>query len=207
MTHTHLDRLLGAPHCCGSRRPAALRSAQLEVAHRLRGSRQHAALEPDKGEGFENKIAQVIGKALGTGVQLLLAALDRARAHAHARLSEGNCDLWMDMASDTEGAVVLPMPLYRSTFVLAYRNDKGIDIKSLRRSDVEETAGGRVPGLRDPRGSLRARCRQQYRGSLPQPQRRHWSARTNPRTRCSKSSTARSMSLRPGVRWRDTTRR
>jgi ankyrin repeat protein len=45
-------------------------------------------------------------------------------------LSEGDCDLWMDMASDTEGAVVLA-PLYRSTFVLAYRNDKGIDIKSL----------------------------------------------------------------------------
>ena len=34
------------------------------------------------------------------------------------------------MASDTEGAVVLA-PLYRSTFVLAYRNDKGIDIKNL----------------------------------------------------------------------------
>jgi ankyrin repeat protein len=45
-------------------------------------------------------------------------------------LSEGNCDLWMDMATDTEGAVVLA-PLYRSTFVLAYRSDKGIDIKSL----------------------------------------------------------------------------
>ena len=45
-------------------------------------------------------------------------------------LSEGNCDLWMDMASDTEGAEVLS-PLYRSTFVLAYRSDKGIDIKSL----------------------------------------------------------------------------
>ena len=35
------------------------------------------------------------------------------------------------MASDTEGAEVLSTPLYRSTFVLAYRNDKGIDIKSL----------------------------------------------------------------------------
>jgi ankyrin repeat protein len=45
-------------------------------------------------------------------------------------LSEGNCDLWLDMASDTEGAAVLS-PLYRSTFVLVYRNDKGIDIKSL----------------------------------------------------------------------------
>jgi ankyrin repeat protein len=36
----------------------------------------------------------------------------------------------MDMATDTEGAVMLK-PLYRSTFVLAYRNDKGIHIKNL----------------------------------------------------------------------------
>ena len=69
-------------------------------------------------------------------------------------LSEGNCDLWMDMASDTEGAVVLPTPLYRSTFVLAYRNDKGIDIKSLARPAAEETAGRRVPGVRHSRGAI-----------------------------------------------------
>jgi quinoprotein dehydrogenase-associated probable ABC transporter substrate-binding protein len=83
-----------------------------------------------KGEGFENKIAQVIGKALGTGVQYYWRP-SIERGLMRTTLSEGNCDLWMDMASDTEGAVVLDRPLYRSTFVLAYRNDKGIDIKSL----------------------------------------------------------------------------
>ena len=41
-----------------------------EVPDRLRRSWQHAALQPDKGEGFENKIAQVIGKSLGTGVNI-----------------------------------------------------------------------------------------------------------------------------------------
>jgi quinoprotein dehydrogenase-associated probable ABC transporter substrate-binding protein len=82
-----------------------------------------------KGEGFENKIAQVVGKALGTGVQYYWRP-SIERGLMRTTLSEGNCDLWMDMASDTEGAEVLS-PLYRSTFVLAYRNDKGIDIKSL----------------------------------------------------------------------------
>jgi quinoprotein dehydrogenase-associated probable ABC transporter substrate-binding protein len=86
-------------------------------------------LSNNKGEGFENKIAQIVGKALGTGVQYYWRP-SIERGLMRTTLSEGNCDLWMDMASDTEGAEVLS-PLYRSTFVLAYRNDKGIDIKSL----------------------------------------------------------------------------
>jgi quinoprotein dehydrogenase-associated probable ABC transporter substrate-binding protein len=86
-------------------------------------------LSSQKGEGFENKIAQVIGAALGTGVQYYWRP-SIERGLMRTTLAEGNCDLWMDMATDTEGAVVL-RPLYRSTFVLAYRNDKGIDIKSL----------------------------------------------------------------------------
>jgi len=86
-------------------------------------------LSNQKGEGFENKIAQVIGAALGTGVQYYWRP-SIERGLMRTTLSEGNCDLWMDMATDTEGAVVLA-PLYRSTFVLAYRSDLGLDIKSL----------------------------------------------------------------------------
>jgi quinoprotein dehydrogenase-associated probable ABC transporter substrate-binding protein len=86
-------------------------------------------LSNQKGEGFENKIAQVIGAALGTGVQYYWRP-SIERGLMRTTLSEGNCDLWMDMATDTEGAVVLA-PLYRSTFVFAYRNDRGINIKSL----------------------------------------------------------------------------
>ena len=86
-------------------------------------------LSNQKGEGFENKIAELIGTTLGTGVQYYWRP-SIERGLMRTTLSEGNCDLWMDMAADTEGAVVLA-PLYRSTFVLAYRNDRGIDIKSL----------------------------------------------------------------------------
>src|ERR1700734_2644933 len=86
-------------------------------------------LSNQKGEGFENKIAQVIGKSLGTGVQYYWRP-SIERGLMRTTLSEGNCDLWLDMAADTEGAEILN-PLYRSTFVLVYRNDKGIDIKSL----------------------------------------------------------------------------
>jgi quinoprotein dehydrogenase-associated probable ABC transporter substrate-binding protein len=86
-------------------------------------------LSNQKSEGFENKIAQVIGAALGTGVQYYWRP-SIERGLMRTTLSEGNCDLWLDMATDTEGAMLLA-PLYRSSFVLAYRSDKGINIKSL----------------------------------------------------------------------------
>ena len=83
-------------------------------------------LSNDKGEGFENKIAQVIGKALGTGVNYYWRPSVQ-RGLMRTTLSAGDCDLWLDMAAGTEGAMVL-RPLYRSTFVFAYRNDRGIHI-------------------------------------------------------------------------------
>jgi len=98
-------------------------------------------LSNQAGEGFENKIAQVIGKALGTGVNYYWRP-SIERGLMRTTLSEGNCDVWMDMASDTEGAEVLPTPLYRSTFVLAYRNDKGIDIKSLHDNELKKLRVG-----------------------------------------------------------------
>src|SRR3954453_19692133 len=83
-------------------------------------------LSNEKGEGFENKIAEIIGKDLGTGVHYYWRP-SIERGLMRTTLNEGNCDVWMDMATDTEGATVLA-PLYRSTFVLAYRSDKGIHI-------------------------------------------------------------------------------
>jgi quinoprotein dehydrogenase-associated probable ABC transporter substrate-binding protein len=80
-------------------------------------------LSNQKGEGFENKIAEVLGKAFGSGVQYYWRP-SFERGLMRTTLAEGNCDVWMNMAADTEGAIVTK-PLYRSTFVFAYRSDKG----------------------------------------------------------------------------------
>ena len=94
-------------------------------------------LSNEKGEGFQNKIAQVLGQALGTGVQYYWRP-SIERGLMRTTLSEGNCDLWIDMASDTEGAITTT-PLYRSTFVFAYRNDKGIEsFKSLNEPRLQK---------------------------------------------------------------------
>ena len=86
-------------------------------------------LSNKKGEGFQNKIAEVLGETLGTGVQYRWHP-SFERALMRTTIGEGNCDLWMDMASDTDGAE-MTTPLYRSTFVLVYREDSGIVVKNL----------------------------------------------------------------------------
>jgi len=86
-------------------------------------------LSNKKGEGFQNKIAEVLGEALGTGVQYYWRP-SFERALMRNTINAGSCDLWMDMAADTDGAE-MTTPLYRSTFVLVYRQDSGFVIKNL----------------------------------------------------------------------------
>jgi quinoprotein dehydrogenase-associated probable ABC transporter substrate-binding protein len=84
-------------------------------------------LSNNKREGFQNKIAEVMAESLGTQVQYYWRP-SFERALMRTTIGEGNCDLWMDMTSDTDGAE-MTSSLYRSTFVLVYRDDAGIVIK------------------------------------------------------------------------------
>lgn len=86
-------------------------------------------LSNKKGEGFQNRIAEVLGETLGTGVQYSWRP-SFERALMRNTINAGSCDLWMDMAADTDGAE-MTSPLYRSTFVLVYRDDSGFVIKDL----------------------------------------------------------------------------
>ena len=85
-------------------------------------------LSNNKREGFQNKIAEVMAEALGTQVQYYWRP-SFERALMRTTIGEGNCDLWMDMTSDTDGAE-MTTSLYRSTFVLVYRDDAGFVIRN-----------------------------------------------------------------------------
>lgn len=86
-------------------------------------------LSSDKGEGFQNKIASVIAEALGTHATYFYRPY-LERGLTRQTFDNNECDILMDMSPDDERMMVT-MPLYRSTFVLAYRNNKGLDIQSL----------------------------------------------------------------------------
>lgn len=102
-------------------------------------------------EGMDNQIAEVLGKALHTPVSFYwMSYLSRdlvKRAFGTAAEPLGHCDLLVGIPVGYTG-VLATDPIYRSTYVFAYRKDSGIHIKSLAdpalrklRVGVYETSG------------------------------------------------------------------
>lgn len=83
----------------------------------------------NRGEGIENKIAEALARSLGTWVQYYYRP-GIERGMTRTTLYADECDVMFDMPSDTEH-VLVTTPLYRTTFVLASRSDRGITIKNL----------------------------------------------------------------------------
>jgi len=86
-------------------------------------------LSNNKGEGYENKIAAVLAKALDTTVENYFRP-GIERGLTRSTLDADQCDVMIDMPVDSED-VVTTGPLYRTTYVLAYRSDRAYDFKSL----------------------------------------------------------------------------
>ena len=80
-------------------------------------------LSNDKGEGLENRMAAVLARALGTAVTNYFRP-GVERGLTRTTLYADQCDVMFDMPPDSED-VITTGPLYRSTFVLAYREDRG----------------------------------------------------------------------------------
>jgi quinoprotein dehydrogenase-associated probable ABC transporter substrate-binding protein len=86
-------------------------------------------LSNNKGDGLENKLAAVLADGLGTTLEYYYRP-GVERGLTRQTLDAEQCDVMLDMPSDADD-VLVTKPLYRTTFVLAYRNDRGLDIKSL----------------------------------------------------------------------------
>jgi quinoprotein dehydrogenase-associated probable ABC transporter substrate-binding protein len=81
-----------------------------------------------KEEGMENKIAHVLGDAMGAKVSfywrpMLERALNRETFDARM------CDVMITVPANY-GSQLTTSPVYRTTYVLTYRNDKGFDFKN-----------------------------------------------------------------------------
>ncbi len=77
-----------------------------------------------KGEGFENKIAEIIANAVGAQLTYYWRP-SLERGATRAVFDNSVCDVLIDIPANWEGALTT-LPLYRTTYVLAYRSDKGI---------------------------------------------------------------------------------
>jgi len=86
-------------------------------------------LSNNRGEGFENKIAAVLAKAMDTTVENYFRP-GIERGLTRSTLDADQCDVMLDMplgADDVQTTVAL----YRTTYVLAYRSERAYDFKSL----------------------------------------------------------------------------
>lgn len=86
-------------------------------------------LSNNKGEGFHNKIVEILAQAMGAQlIYYYRPYLERGRTSQTVDIDA--CDVLMDMSPDDD-RLLTTRPLYRSAFVLAYRNDRGYAFTSL----------------------------------------------------------------------------
>ncbi|HEY1724581.1 MAG TPA: quinoprotein dehydrogenase-associated putative ABC transporter substrate-binding protein [Steroidobacteraceae bacterium] len=73
------------------------------------------------GQGFENHLAQLLGRELKAHVSYLWWA--QRRGYVRSTLNEAKCDLWPGVASGVD-RVMTTKPYYRSTYVFVTRADR-----------------------------------------------------------------------------------
>jgi len=104
-------------------------SGQAQAALRVCADPGNMPLSNNKGEGFENKIAAVLAKAMDTTVEYYFRP-GIERGLTRTTLDADQCDVMIDMPRDSDD-VSTTQPLYRTTFVLVYRSERNYDFKSL----------------------------------------------------------------------------
>ena len=92
------------------------------------------------GEGFQNKIAEVIADGLGTQATYFYRPY-LERGLTRQTFKNNSCDVLMGMSPDND-RMITSTPLYRSTFVIASRADRKYDFKDLDDPRLKELTVG-----------------------------------------------------------------
>ena len=81
----------------------------------------------DKGEGFENRLIDIVAKDLGASVSYTWWA--QRRGYVRNTLKARDCDVWPGVATGVD-LLATTRPYYRSTYVFVTRADRKLDIAS-----------------------------------------------------------------------------
>jgi mxaJ protein len=79
-------------------------------------------------QGFENKIAEIVGQELGTGLEYYWWPAQMGMVRN--TLGRDRCDVFISIPTGFD-PVLWTKPYYRSTYVLAYRSDRKLGLRSL----------------------------------------------------------------------------
>jgi quinoprotein dehydrogenase-associated probable ABC transporter substrate-binding protein len=91
----------------------------------------------DKEEGYQNKIARLLAKSMGGEASFFWRPY-LERGVTRQTFANDECDILMDMPVGGLQSILTTNPIYRSTYVMAWRNDSGLDIKSLDDPKLKE---------------------------------------------------------------------
>src|SRR4051794_25389642 len=80
-----------------------------------------------RGEGFENKLVDLVARDLGAKVQYTWWA--QRRGYVRNTLKDRRCDLWPGVATQVE-MLATTRPYYRSSYVFVTRADRNLEIAS-----------------------------------------------------------------------------
>lgn len=81
-----------------------------------------------KGEGFENKLAEMLAQSMGKQVEYTWWA--QRRGFIRNTLKAGRCDVVMGLPQGIEDALTTS-PYYQSSYALVYRQDSGYQLQGL----------------------------------------------------------------------------
>lgn len=105
------------------------RTLKLKGALRVCADPGNMPLSSMDEEGYQNKIARILAEDLGTRATFFWRPYHE-RGLTRETFQNDECDILMDMPTALQELLVTE-PVYRTTYVLAHREDKGLNIKDL----------------------------------------------------------------------------
>ncbi|MEX2542101.1 MAG: ABC transporter substrate-binding protein [Trueperaceae bacterium] len=85
--------------------------------------------------GIDNRIAQILADELSAELSYVWTPINLGAVRQH--LHPGDCDLLMGVAEGAEG-VLNTIPYYQAPFVFVYRQDSGLELRSLEDENLRE---------------------------------------------------------------------
>lgn len=128
----NLEPLTSADH-------TALKKAALDLkldSLRVCGDPGNMPLSDINRNGFQNKIVELVAEAMGTRVQYFWRPY-LERGITRQTFETRDCEVLLDIPTNYD-QLLTTAPIYRTTYVLAYRKDSGFDITSLDDPKLKE---------------------------------------------------------------------
>ncbi len=99
--------------------------------------------------GFQNKVIELVAKEIGAEVNYFWRPY-LMRGITRQTFDTNDCDLLLDMPATGFEGIITTNPIYKTSYVLAFRNDRGIEIDSLDDPDLKTLKIGvfQTSGLR-----------------------------------------------------------